>query len=129
MSQAHILIAEDEEGIRESLRLILEDEYNLTFARNGQEAVEYAIRHPFDLLLLDIKMPKLDGVDVMRQLHAKRIRLPVLILSAYQSVEVAKETVRLGALDYIPKPFDRDHVKQVVRQALTKPPQKRPSGK
>ena len=120
MARVRILIADDEEGIRESLDLILGDEYELAFAHDGQEALAKLTQEKFDLVLLDIKMPKLDGLDVMRRLKDQQIEMPVLVLTAYQSVELAKEAVRLGALEYLPKPFEREQIMQAVRGVLAK---------
>ena len=100
-----ILIADDEEGIRESLNLILGDEYDLVFARNGEETLAKLGSEPFGLALLDIKMPKLDGLEVLKRLQGGRSSVPILVLTAYQSVELAKEAIKLGAVDYLPKPF------------------------
>ena len=113
-----ILVADDEEGIRESLNLILADEYDLTFASDGQEALHKATQGRFDLLILDIKMPKIDGLDLMKRLKEKNVTTPVLILTAYQSVELAKEAIRLGAVNYLPKPFERNSILEAIRGAL-----------
>ena len=115
-----ILVADDEEGIRESLNLILGEEYDLVFAVNGQDTLDKLSEDRFDLVLLDIKMPKLDGLDVMKQLKERNIAAPVLILTAYQSVELAKEAIKLGALDYLPKPFEREQILDAVRGVLAK---------
>ena len=117
---ARILVADDEEGIRESISLILEDEFELAFARDGQETLEKLTKERFDLALLDIKMPKLDGIEVMKRVRERGISIPVFVLSAYQSVELAKEAIKLGALDYLPKPFERDQILQAVRGALAR---------
>jgi len=115
-----ILIADDEEGIRESLQLILGDEYDLAFANDGEETLAKLGSESFELLLLDIKMPKLDGLQVLRRLKDDGGGTPVLVLTAYQSVELAKEAVKLGALDYLPKPFEREHILNVVRGVLAR---------
>ena len=114
MTKRHILIADDEEGIRESLNLILGDHYVLTFAVDGQDALRKLSNGGYDLALLDIKMPKLDGLEVMKRLKAQRITLPIMILTAYQSVELAKEAVNLSAVDYLPKPFERDQILKAI---------------
>ena len=121
MTKPRVLIADDEEGILESLKLILQPEYELTFARDGQDTLAKLERQTFDLVLLDVKMPKADGIEVLRWIRSHRGALPVLMLTAYQSVEVAKEAVRLGAADYLPKPFDRTHVVTTLHDTL-KPP-------
>ena len=119
MGRARILIADDEEGIRESLSLILGDDYDVEFAKDGEETLAKLSHGAFELALLDIKMPKLDGLEVLRRLQGTRT-IPVLILTAYQSVELAKEAVKLGALDYLPKPFERNQILNAVRGVLMK---------
>ena len=118
MPKPRVLIADDEEGVRESLNLILSDDCDLTFASNGEETLAHLKRQPFSLVLLDIKMPKLDGMAVLRRLSPKLRKTPILMLTAYQSVELAKEAVKLGALDYLPKPFEREQILSTVRSVL-----------
>ena len=116
MAKARILIADDEEGIRESLALILGDDYDLVFAVDGEETLAKLQQEPFALALLDIKMPKLDGLEVLRRLKQNgRPTPPILMLTAYQSVELAKEAINLGARDYLPKPFEREQILNAVR--------------
>lgn len=116
-----ILVADDEEGVRESLRLILSDDYDVTFAENGQEALTHLEQEQFDLAFLDIKMPKLDGLDVLKRLKGKAAT-PILMLTAYQSVELAKEAINLGARDYLSKPFGREQIFTAVRGVLQHSP-------
>lgn len=119
MSRTRILIADDEEGIRESLSLILGDDYELDFAADGEETLAKLQHDSFSLVLLDIKMPKLDGLEVLRRLKGNGTAIPpVLMLTAYQSVELAKEAVKLGAQDYLPKPFERDQILNAVKGVL-----------
>jgi CheY-like chemotaxis protein len=117
MAKPRILVADDEEGIRESLGLILGADYELEFARDGEEALVKLKTDGFALALVDIKMPKLDGLEVLRQLKGA-LRIPVIVLTAYQSVELAKEAIRLGARDYLPKPFERDMLLAAVRRLV-----------
>lgn len=121
MGKPHLLIADDEEGIREALRLILGGLYQLTFAVDGQDAVAKAAQQRFDLILLDIKMPKLDGLEVLKRIRQQNPQVAVLMLTAYQSVELAKEALNHGALSYLPKPFERDAIQAAVAEALSKP--------
>ena len=118
MARPRILVADDEEGIRESLKLILSGQYDVTFAADGEETLSKLTRERFSLALLDIKMPKLDGLEIMKRLKQQQIRIPVLILTAYQSVELAKEAIKLGARDYLPKPFDREQILEAVRSVI-----------
>lgn len=115
MARPRILIADDEEGIRESLNLILGDSYDLIFAHDGEQALEKLQRSQVSLALLDIKMPKLDGLQVLKRVREEGVNTPVLMLTAYQSVELAKEAVNSGALDYLPKPFEREQILKAVR--------------
>ena len=118
MAKARILVADDEEGIRESLSLILGEEYDLVFAADGEETLAKAAGNSFALVLLDIKMPKLDGLEVLRRLRGSNFSTPVLMLTAYQSVELAREAVKLGAQNYLPKPFEREQILSAVRGVL-----------
>ena len=119
MGRLRILVADDEEGIRESLNLILAETYDLEFAEDGQTALTKLSHERFDLALLDIKMPKLDGLQVMKRLKQQGTTVPTLILTAYQSVELAKEAVKLGAADYLPKPFEREQILRAIEDALS----------
>lgn len=118
MARTRILIADDEEGIRESLNLILGEDYELVFAKDGEETLTKLKEDSFELVLLDIKMPKLDGLEVLRRLKGQGVSVPVLVLTAYQSVELAREAVKLGALNYLPKPFEREQILNAVRGVL-----------
>lgn len=118
MAKIRILIADDDEGIRESLGLILGEAHDLVFAIDGEEALTRLQQERFDLAFLDIKMPKLDGMKVLQRLNGRR-STPIIMLTAYQSVEFAQEAVKLGARDYLPKPFEREQILSAVRDALT----------
>ena len=113
-----ILIADDEEGVRESLNLILSDVADITMATNGEEALQQLTTERFNLAFLDIKMPRLDGLDVLKRLQGRAGGTPIIMLTAYQSVELAKEAIKLGARDYLPKPFDRDQILSTVQGLL-----------
>ncbi len=116
-----ILVCDDELGIRESFKLILEDDYNLIFAENGLEALEKvkAGARP-DLILLDIKMPKVHGMQILKELKLILDDTPVIIISGYQSVEMAQEAVKYGAVDYLPKPFGSKELLKAVADTLQK---------
>ena len=120
MAKSRILVADDEEGIRESLSLILSEQYDVAFATNGEEALAKLQRDGFALALIDPKMPKLDGLEILKQARRSHVATPIIVLTAYQSVELAKEAVKLGATDYLPKPFERQQILTAVRDALVK---------
>jgi len=109
-----ILICDDELGVRESLNLILEDAYYLDFASTGNEAIEKVKSNTFDGLLLDIKMPEKDGLETLDEIRKISPDIKVIIVTGYQSVETASKAVKLGAIDYITKPFESDEVKEKV---------------
>lgn len=109
-----ILICDDEEGVRESLNLILEDNYELDFASSGQEAVTKVSAKAYDALLLDLKMPEKDGLETLEEIKSISPGIKVIIVTGYQSVETAAKCVKLGAIDYITKPFESAEVKEKV---------------
>jgi len=118
MTKPRILIADDEEGIRESVNLVLGEKYDLIYAYDGQQTLEMLTEDEFAVALVDIKMPKLDGIEVLRIAKANGCKTPILMLTAYQSVELAKEAIKLGALDYLPKPFEREHILSAVQDVI-----------
>jgi len=121
-----ILVCDDEDSIRAAIRLVLERDYALLFASDGEEALEAFRSRPVDLVLLDIKMPKKDGLEVLRALMAAPSPPRVLMLTAYQSVELAQRATDAGATDYVTKPFDRASLLKAVARALSLPPRQPP---
>ena len=118
-AQARLLVVDDERSMRELLSIVLRREgYDVTLAENGRAAIDRLERGRFDLLISDIKMPDMTGVDVLRA--AKRIDPDILgiMITAFASADTAIEAMRLGAHDYLSKPFDVDELKMKVRNAL-----------
>ena len=116
---ARILVVDDEESIRDLLRLVLTGEgYSVVTANDGEEAIEHLEAQRFDLVITDLVMPTVNGVEVLRA--AKRIDLnfPVIVITGYPSVETVTELVRLGAGDYLTKPFNVDVVIVTVAKLL-----------
>ena len=114
-----ILVVDDERSMRELLAIVLRREgYEVLLAENGRTAVDLLEREPVDLLISDIKMPDLSGVDVLRA--AKKIDQDILgiMVTAFASTETAVEAMRLGACDYLSKPFDIDLLKMKVREKI-----------
>ena len=122
-----ILICDDEPSVQAALRLVLERDYALTFASDGEEALIRFQVQPVDLVLLDIKLPKRDGLEVLRTLMAHQPPPRVLMLTAYHSVELAQRAIQAGALDYVTKPFARATLQQAIERALQLPAWQRPS--
>jgi two-component system response regulator PilR (NtrC family) len=118
-AQSRLLVVDDERSMRELLSIVLRREgYDVTLAENGRAAIDNLERGRFDLLISDIKMPDMTGVDVLRA--AKRLDPDILglMITAFASADTAIEAMRLGAHDYLSKPFDVDELKMKVRNAL-----------
>jgi len=119
MRAGRILIIDDDESIRKVLGFILEEAgYLVETAPSGKEGVRTAREEDFDLVLTDIKMPDLDGITVLKEIKRIRPRLPVIILTAFGTVETAVEAMKQGALDYLTKPISRDELTLTVAKAL-----------
>ena len=116
-----ILIIEDEESIRRVLRKVLIEEdssYNIIEAFDGDQAIEMVKKNKIDLILCDIKMPKKDGIEVLKFLIKDYQEVPVIMISGHGDLETAVESMRLGAFDYISKPPDLNRLLNSVRGAL-----------
>ena len=114
-----ILVIDDETGIREALKMTLEYEgYRIDEARSGQEGLDKAGRTPYDAILLDIKMPVLDGIEVLENLKTQRITAPVIMVSGHGDVHTAVECTKRGAYDFLEKPLNRDKLLLTVRNAV-----------
>ncbi len=109
-----ILICDDEEGIRESLKLILKDTYDLVFTDNGQQCLEVLKTDKnINLVLMDIKMPKQNGIEITRDIKRLNPNIKVLIITGYESAEIAADATAAGADAYITKPFES---KQIIKK-------------
>jgi two-component system nitrogen regulation response regulator NtrX len=114
-----ILVVDDEEDIRSSLRMILEYEgMEMVEAASGPEGLERATSYDPDVILLDIKMPRMDGLEVLSTLVQQETRAPVVMISGHGTISTAVEATRLGAFDFMEKPLERDRVLLVIRNAL-----------
>jgi len=117
---SRILVVDDELGPREALRLILQDHYEISTAQNGHQALDYLSKNEFDLVILDIRMPDVNGIDLLAEVKKKVPETEVVMITAYASVDTAASALRLGALDYLIKPFDRKAVMEVVEKGLSR---------
>ena len=112
-----ILIVDDEMVVRDSLKEWLEDEgFRVDTAESGSDALEKLTKEAFHLMLLDIKMPGMDGVEVLKRSKEMRPELPVVMMTAYATVETAVEAMKIGALEYLMKPFDPESLVPLVVQ-------------
>jgi len=114
-----ILIADDDPVARDLLAEVLAKEgYRVRAAAGGRECLELARSGPVDLALIDLRMPDVDGLEVLRQIQALHPGAPILILTAFATLETAIEAIRAGAYDYLSKPFRMEEIRLVVRRAL-----------
>lgn len=119
-SELTILIADDEAPMRKNLRELLTDEgYNVIEAQNGEQALQLATEKKPDLLLLDIRMPGMDGMKVLKNISLTIPQLPVIIFTAFGTSEHPIQAMKAGAYDYIEKPFDLEELLMVIRRALS----------
>ena len=115
-----ILVVDDDPGLRESFRLILEDEYEVLDVPDGTQALDIVRSYQVDLVLLDIRLPGMDGLEVLERIKALDDQLDVILVTAVKTVRTAVSAMKLGALDYLTKPFDEEEVLTVIRRALEK---------
>ncbi|ANW95965.1 Fis family transcriptional regulator [Wenyingzhuangia fucanilytica] len=116
-----ILLIEDEAAIRRVLKRIIADEnntYNVEEAEDGVIGLEIIKENDFDLILCDIKMPKMDGVEVLQKIKEMKPEIPVIMISGHGDLDTAVQTMRMGAYDYISKPPDLNRLLNTVRNAL-----------
>ncbi len=117
--KAKILVVDDEDDIRSALRMILEYEgMAMDEASSGPQALEHLREHEPDAVLLDIKMPRIDGLEVLAEVRKIRPELPVIMISGHGTIGTAVEATKLGAFDFMEKPLERDRVLLVLRNAL-----------
>jgi DNA-binding NtrC family response regulator len=118
-SNGSVLVIDDEEIMREILQTLLEREgYAVRLAASGQEGIDLARALPFDAVIADIMMPGIDGLQVLEELKKHDEGLPVLMITAYASIDTARRAKTLGAFDYINKPFKNDEVLVILRNAI-----------
>lgn len=115
-----ILVVDDELGPRESLRMILRDDFQIETAAGGKQALQLLAEREYDLAILDIRMPEMNGIELLKLIRKQAPATGVIMITAYASVETATEALRLGAIDYLIKPFEINVVKNVVGKGLDK---------
>ena len=114
-----ILVIDDEKAIRNALRdILLFEKYEVEEAADGAEGLKKAEAGGFDLVLCDIKMPKMDGMEVLSKLHEIDADLPIVMISGHGTIEMAVGAIQQGAYDFIEKPFQSDRLLLIVRRAL-----------
>lgn len=114
-----ILVVDDEKGVCDLFKKLLTKEgYDVSTALSGEACLKAMKKKEPDLVLLDLKMPGMDGIEVLRRIKKINNNIVVIIVTAYGGIKSAREAMMLGAYDYITKPFDIDHVKALVKDGL-----------
>ncbi len=112
------MVVDDEPGARQSLEVILEDDYRVLFAENGQEALEILQKESIGLILLDVHMPDMDGLEVLRKIKEQDEEVDVIMVSALNLARKAVDAIKLGAFDYITKPYEPDDILSTVKRVI-----------
>ena len=116
--KAKILLIEDDPSIAETLKRVLAEEgYQVIVERRGDEGLARSAKEPFQLVITDLKLPGLSGLDLVRQLHSAQPRLPIILVTAFGTTETAIEAMKFGAFDYVLKPFDIGKMIELVAKA------------
>ena len=118
MARPVILVVDDDPGVRESFRLILEDHYDVVDVPDGPSALDVVRASPMDLVLLDIRLPGMDGIEVLERIKAIDDRAEVILVTAVKTVRTAVAAMKLGAFDYLTKPFEEDELLSLASRAL-----------
>ncbi|OHB73391.1 MAG: two-component system response regulator [Planctomycetes bacterium RBG_13_63_9] len=121
MPSIHLLLVDDEERFLTTTRKLIEKRGVTTFiASNGVDALKVMGEHPIDVVVLDVKMPGMDGVEVLRHIKLKHPLIEVIMLTGHASAESAVEGLKLGAFDYVTKPYEVSRLMEKVEKAYAK---------
>jgi len=115
-----LLVVDDEEGPRQSLRIVFKNDYQVLLASNGPEALELVREHAVDVVVCDIMMFGMSGVDVLKEIKEIDPSVEVIMLTAFETIETARQALRHGASDYLNKPFDIPTMRSAVKRATEK---------
>jgi DNA-binding NtrC family response regulator len=118
MARPVVLVVDDDPGVRESFRLILEDHYDVVDVPDGPGALDVVRASTVDLVLLDIRLPGMDGIEVLERIKALDEGIEVILVTAVKTVRTAVAAMKLGAFDYLTKPFEEDELLSLSRRAL-----------
>jgi two-component system, response regulator, stage 0 sporulation protein F len=113
-----ILIVDDNNVVQDVLQEFFKDRYLVQLAPNASQALSLIVRQTPDLVLLDVKMPGLDGLSLLKSLRETGVSMPIFLMTGYDSLQVAQEALTSGANAYLPKPFDLLHLDRLVTEAI-----------
>src|SRR5580692_10857301 len=114
-----VLIVDDEVNLRKILSAQLSrDGYDVLTAEDGEQGLQLLKEHHIDLVVTDLKMPKVDGMTLLKRALEEEPELPIVLITAHGTIDTAVEALKTGAFDFVTKPFDKDEVRQIVAKAL-----------
>ncbi|MDQ1327631.1 MAG: Response regulator, partial [Candidatus Poribacteria bacterium] len=118
-ARSNVLVVDDEFGARESMKMILNDHFDVSTADSGNKAIQLVKQRDFDVVLLDIRMPDMTGIEVLQHIKEQEPSPEVMMVTAYAALDTVQEALRLGAYDYIEKPFKSfDYLRDVVSKGV-----------
>ncbi len=119
--QIHVLVVDDEEDVRETLSSVLKNLNYIPFvASNGKEALEVIKNEHIDVVLSDLYMPEMDGIELLKRVRSENNKIVFLMITAHPTIETAVEAIKKGAYDYLSKPFHIEEVRLKINRALEK---------
>ena len=118
--KATVLVVDDENGIRESFKMILKDQYHILLAETGEEALAIFKDNPVDLILLDILLPDVSGIDLLERLKGMDSNTEIIMVTGVKEIQTAVKAIKLGAYEYVIKPFNVEDIVNVIERALEK---------
>ena len=118
--KASVLVVDDERGVRQSFNMVLKDNYAVFQAESGKEALDIFAENPVDVILLDIILPDGNGLELIEKLKTMSSNTEIIMVTAVKEIQTAVKAIKLGAYDYIVKPFVVEEVKNIIHRALEK---------
>ena len=119
MSENKILVVDDDRAVSTGVRITLEDKYDVSTTNSAADAFEHLAGHKVDLVLMDIKMPQMNGLEALRKIRITHPKLPVVMLTAYPTDDNMKEAWASGANGFLAKPFSLDELRDFVDKAIS----------
>lgn len=113
-----LLIVDDNSVVQDVLKEFFKERYQVQLAPNASQALSFIVRQAPDLVLLDVKMPGLDGLSLLKSLRETGVSVPIFLMTGYDSLQVAQEALNSGANAYLPKPFDLMHLDRLISEAI-----------
>ncbi|MFC1862430.1 sigma-54-dependent transcriptional regulator [Thermodesulfobacteriota bacterium] len=120
VDKSTVLVVDDELGVRQSFNMVLKDDYNVLLAENGNNAIDLFLKNSIDLILLDIILPDANGINLLDQFKKMDPNVGIIMVTAVKEIKTAVEAIKLGAYDYILKPFKVDDITNIVCRAIEK---------